>query len=941
MALDPLPPPPPETLTLKPTLPPPKKPPDPSITVPFPERTPYRAPENPFRGPITKETEEEYKRILQEVTEDIRAPFSYDNEGPLLFDGESVGVDLSSESFNAAVITVLAAVERGYYPARDPTPISARDWARLACSLVAAIGRGYHRQNSQTNESTLEKVRKGLIDPNPLASQYPTLFHRLSAMAEHLEFCLSPDLDNYQDWYGYLRHKAEKEIAKLATIEVEEKWREWKADQIDRRAAAQEAEIAAAVRNRNAPYFMSAAMSIGLSAVFEGPFDGPRPVPTTGKKRTASGAAPNPGTSMAVTNMNSSQMDSVATPDPGPATPRATRSNPPRAAKRSSPLTTPRGRLATPVPVTPSRTDPSPTPRSKKAPTNPVAAIGETGRNTPSQMPGKSNPTPHQGQLDAKAIMGAIQAAMNPFMMRLNALERASMPPPQTQKNPRGRESTVAQTDPGEPNRTTQVPKAWPPPSPARPNKVSEPAAATRMSDSSRREDQEFTTVRRRSRRKKGGNQGNSGGPPPSQPSWINITPASYAGAAAAAVSVQQPNTTSAKTPSALPSITEVTVIRHGGHTDHQVEQRIRVRAADAIVREVQINMAKAVAKPIPLRAGRWSIQPRSKGNFVYSFNGHIPFDVISSYEHILLGPFQGSGQLCPSLGWTRLLAHGVPVMDNDDTVFRPEALLAEVRSLPGLKKAFFAMPPRWLRPIERLEAGYSSITFAISDPDGAISSNLLKSRAALFGKEVKVQKWIDKPALIQCSRCHALGHSKASRACPLGRNSVKCYICGGAHRSEEHDQCCTRKHTVAGICDCTNFKCLNCQKPGHHCREEKCPSRSLFRPRNTRRAERARDKGKGRDPAEGPGLPPARAHVEEVSEPDHDLFNPPPAPPNPSGPQTRAARRHADAIGLRDMLHDMDVDSEASAGPSTSSTAQQSYSPSRPQPGAASEPVP
>ena len=58
-----------------------------------------------------------------------------------------------------------------------------------------------------------------------------------------------------------------------------------------------------------------------------------------------------------------------------------------------------------------------------EAPTNPLAAIGETGRNTPSQTPGKSNPTPHQGQLDAKAIMGAIQAAMNPFMMRLDALE--------------------------------------------------------------------------------------------------------------------------------------------------------------------------------------------------------------------------------------------------------------------------------------------------------------------------------------------------------------------------------------------------------------------------------------------------------------------------------------------------------------------------------------
>ena len=31
------------------------------------------------------------------------------------------------------------------------------------------------------------------------------------------------------------------------------------------------------------------------------------------------------------------------------------------------------------------------------------------------------------------------------------------------------------------------------------------------------------------------------------------------------------------------------------------------------------------------------------------------------------------------------------------------------------------------------------------------------------------------------------------------------------AHRSEEHNQRCPRKHAIAGICDCTTYKCLNC----------------------------------------------------------------------------------------------------------------------------------
>ena len=173
-------------------------------------------------------------------------------------------------------------------------------------------------------------------------------------------------------------------------------------------------------------------------------------------------------------------------------------------------------------------------------------------------------------------------------------------------------------------------------------------------------------------------------------------------------------------------------------------------------------------------------------------------------------------------------------------------------------------MPPRWLKPVEQLPPCYSTITFAISDPDGSHLSALLSGQPALFGKEVKVQKWIEKPALVQCSRCHALGHTKASKACLLGYDSVKCYICGGAHKSEEHDQRCPRKHAVAGICDCSHFKCLSCAKPGHHCQEVRCPARNQYRPHNTKQTEPTKNKGKERDPAEGPGLPQVQTLSEE-----------------------------------------------------------------------------
>ena len=159
--------------------------------------------------------------------------------------------------------------------------------------------------------------------------------------------------------------------------------------------------------------------------------------------------------------------------------------------------------------------------------------------------------------------------------------------------------------------------------------------------------------------------------------------------------------------------------------------------------------MAKTLSNPIPLRAGRWSIQPCSKGNFVYSFNGHIPFDIILSYEHILLKPFHRSGQLCPSLGWMWLLTHSVPFTNNEGSVFKANELQAEVRMLPRLKKVYFAMPLRWLKPVNTINSPYSTITFTISDPDGSIISALMKGRSALFGKEVVIEKWIDKLLLI------------------------------------------------------------------------------------------------------------------------------------------------------------------------------------------------
>ena len=827
---------------------PPDKPPDPSISLLFPENTQYRVPENPFRGQLPRIKNKEHKEMLKKALDGIRAPFLFNPDEPLEFNGACVGVDMSTETFNAAVTTVIAALERGYFAARDPTPLDPSGWARLSCALLAAVGRGYHRQYSTEKESTLDKVRAEVIDPDPLPNN-PTLFHRLAAIADNISTHIGVDQEGYQDWYLTLKNEFNTKATKAAATDVDEKWLQWKADHLEMLSQQHENEIAAQARNRGIDYFISTGQRLGLH-ITRGPAAMiSMPTPTTGRKRTVSGSLPR---------------HRSATP--------VTRKAPP-IESGGTPPDTPRGRTITPH--------------------GPV--------NTECMQIDRPSENEVRTDIDTiasviKAALGpAIQAAMAPYTDKITALEKLVYPTPVS--------SSGIQPDARNPPATRGTEGSmWAPSDPT-------PRKNTNRDG--------FIPVTHNGRGKKARNQVGTAAPASTRATQVNPTPASYAGVAATAANTIQPPPPPRQMPR-TPTITEVTVIRSGGLPDKELEETVRARPADAIIHEVNLKMAKAVAKPIPLKAGQWSVHPRSKGNFVYSFDGNIPFDIITTYEHILLAPFRGSGKLSPSMGWTRLLAHGVPTWDENEWVmFGPEALLMEVKALPGLKRAHLAMPPRWLKPIERIETAYSSITFAISDPDGTITSKLLSGRTALFGKEVTIQRWVDKPALVQCSHCHALGHIRSSRGCSLGKDSVKCFICGGAHSSDDHSQICPRKHEVAGICDCKHFKCLNCHKKGHNCRDMRCPARDLFRPRPSRKARNHKGKGKAPDSpmAEEPPMPPTKAaagpsneSLEEILDPDGDLYDPPPLPPNASGPQIRTAL-HSMAIAALYNHQSMEID--------------------------------
>ena len=112
-------------------------------------------------------------------------------------------------------------------------------------------------------------------------------------------------------------------------------------------------------------------------------------------------------------------------------------------------------------------------------------------------------------------------------------------------------------------------------------------------------------------------------------------------------------------------AIMEVTVLWFGGLTDTQQETAIRACLADAIACKVRTVVEKAEHRPIHIIAGQWSVSSKSRGDFIYTLASEVPFATIQSYKSLLIAPFPGPSQLCPSLGWVRLLAHRVPTMDD------------------------------------------------------------------------------------------------------------------------------------------------------------------------------------------------------------------------------------------------------------------------------------
>ena len=256
-------------------------------------------------------------------------------------------------------------------------------------------------------------------------------------------------------------------------------------------------------------------------------------------------------------------------------------------------------------------------------------------------------PAPQAPQVDVVTLTAAVQTVMQPFMARLEAAERRTAPahhpsPPLAAVRPQtmGHTAQTQQTNAYE----------WP------------------KESTEQHNPEDWVQVTNKRKRGKAGKNVDQANPTPQQ---INLTPQSYMkmmGALPTTTLAQSQKHTQQKqvTNNSL-TITEVTVVYYGGAILLANEQAVWKRRLDTIIREVKANMTCAVAKPLPITIGRWSSGARSKGNFIFTMQGHIDFRFIQAFESFLTNPFPGGEQLCPNQGWTKLLAHGVPVTDNDD----------------------------------------------------------------------------------------------------------------------------------------------------------------------------------------------------------------------------------------------------------------------------------
>ena len=182
-------------------------------------------------------------------------------------------MNVSQKNFNDATKLVVATLECEYYKTKNPILLGTADWARLACAVTVATGHGYTKQCEYDLKEATGKIWAETPSPFPLSGSYPTLFHCLSAMAEHLEAHTSTDIDLYKSWFASIKDEFYAKASETVAVETTELCRQWKANEIEWCSVEMKAEILAAAKKKNHAFFHAAMAKLGLQQTYKGPHD--------------------------------------------------------------------------------------------------------------------------------------------------------------------------------------------------------------------------------------------------------------------------------------------------------------------------------------------------------------------------------------------------------------------------------------------------------------------------------------------------------------------------------------------------------------------------------------------------------------------------------------------------------------------------------------------
>jgi hypothetical protein len=314
----------------------------------------------------------------------------------------------------------------------------------------------------------------------------------------------------------------------------------------------------------------------------------------------------------------------------------------------------------------------------------------------------------------------------------------------------------------------------------------------------------------------------------------------------------------------ALLGFTDVVVIREGSSEDAEVEEAFHPQSPVDIAQAAQWALNAIVRSPPIILRGHWSETVEKTGNFIFHFASDLSPRVVTSYQTSLCSHFPAAERACvvPTTGWTWVQFRGVDVAQvggDAEVIHDGEALLCAIRANPCFNEATFCAKPHWQGNPANFRSRTATVIAAILDTDNAICQRASSEGVCLFGRHIKFVRAGDSPSLVQCSRCHEVGHYYTSPKCKW--TTTRCYRCGGSHDACDHDFECKKQHKVVGTCDCV-LKCILCKGSGHHAREKGCPVRGDFVPLRLPRAAPAEASPTIEDAQKGDAIPFTRPHA-------------------------------------------------------------------------------